>query len=203
MVLEEKWDHEDKWIMPYQVRKIRLPDVDPSIAPQFQAGLAMHQQMMANMDPEIMREALNHLQNNKGDMFRRMLSAMGREDDIDPAFMYALNNTDFFAKYVSTNSSVMAQADVTCYDRPWEGQISKVEGKKRMDEWNNQVDRYIATAGDPRPRFDIELQAKIGIHGGPLYRRCEAEDCDRVEVRDVEKLKCCGSCKMVCFSGHR
>lgn len=69
-----------------------------------------------------------------------------------------------------------------------------------MNEWNGAVDRYIATKKDPRPRFDIELEAKIGPHGGPLYRECEAEDCDRVECRDVEKLKCCGSCKLVCMT---
>lgn len=66
-----------------------------------------------------------------------------------------------------------------------------------MNEWNEAVDKYIATQGDPRPPFEIALQAKIGIHGGPLYRHCEAEGCSKVEDRDVDKMKGCGKCKLV------
>jgi len=104
----------------------------------------------------------------------------GIREDIDPAFTFASNQNDFFA-------------------RLWLGQLSKVECKKRMDEWNGAVDKYIASGKDLRPKIDIELAAKIGMNGGPLYKRCEAESCDRVEVRDVEKMKCCGSCKLVYY----
>ena len=61
-----------------------------------------------------------------------------------------------------------------------------------MKMWNEAVDKYIEVSGDPRPRLHIERAAKVGPHGGPLYRHCEAEDCERVEGRDVETLKCCG-----------
>lgn len=66
-----------------------------------------------------------------------------------------------------------------------------------MNEWNRAVDQYMAMQTDFRSRFDIELAAKIGPHGGPLYKHCEAEDCDKVEPRDVEKMKCCAQCKLV------
>lgn len=82
--------------------------------------------------------------------------------------------------------------------RPWLGRLSKVESKKRMEEWNHSVEEYIKSSGDTRQKFDIELEAKIGMSGGPLYERCEAEGCPKVESRDVDKMKCCGSCKMVC-----
>lgn len=81
--------------------------------------------------------------------------------------------------------------------RPWLGRFSKVECKKRMDEWNHSVDEYIRSSGDPRSKFDIELEAKIGIGGGPLYKKCEAEGCTKVESRDVVQMKRCRSCKMV------
>lgn len=66
-----------------------------------------------------------------------------------------------------------------------------------MDEWNRAVDKYMASGVDPRPRFDIELQSKIGMTGGPLYKICEADNCKKAEGREVDKMKCCGSCKLV------
>ncbi len=87
--------------------------------------------------------------------------------------------------------------DTWCFLRPWAGQISKQECKIRMDEWNKAVDQYIALGKDKRAKSQIELEAKIGMSGGPLYRYCEASDCPRVEGRDVEKMKCCSGCKLV------
>ena len=79
----------------------------------------------------------------------------------------------------------------------WTGQLSKIESKRRTDEWNAAVDAYVASGRDPRRLFDVELHAKIGLNGGPLYKHCEAQGCGNVEKRDVEKMKCCGSCKLV------
>ena len=75
--------------------------------------------------------------------------------------------------------------------------FSKAETKRQMDEWNALVDGYISLQKDPRPRFEIELGAKIGPDGGPLYKRCEANDCSNVMGRDVEELKKCSGCKTV------
>ncbi len=66
-----------------------------------------------------------------------------------------------------------------------------------MDEWNALVDEYIASGKDRRSRFDIERLSKIGAHGGPLYRECEADECKLYEVRDVETLRKCSGCKIV------
>ena len=76
--------------------------------------------------------------------------------------------------------------------------MSKVEAHKRMEEWNTAVDEYISTVHDYRPRIDIEIASKIGMNGGPLYKRCQADDCNKAEKRDLEKLLRCGSCEAVC-----
>lgn len=64
----------------------------------------------------------------------------------------------------------------------------------RSRAWTN--DEYIASSKDTRERFDIERMSKIGLHGGPLHRRCEASGCDKFGHRDVEKMQCSG-CKLV------
>lgn len=99
VVVEERWDQDDKWIMPLQVRTMRLPEVLPEFASSFSAGLDVNQKMLENMNDDAKRKMVEIMkQNGKGDMLRKMLRAVGREDDIDPAFMHALNNTDFFAR---------------------------------------------------------------------------------------------------------
>ncbi len=70
-----------------------------------------------------------------------------------------------------------------------------------MEEWNAAVDSYINEELDMTPIFEIEMEAKIDSRGGPLYKCCEAEGCDSVEGRDVDKMKCCSGCKLVCNGG--
>lgn len=81
--------------------------------------------------------------------------------------------------------------------RPWRDEFSKFQGKSRMERWNGYIDEYIASGQDKRPRFEIERLSKIGAHGGPLYRQCEAESCERYEGRDVAAFKLCSGCKLV------
>lgn len=53
---------------------------------------------------------------------------------------------------------------------------------------------------DDRVPFEIELEAKIGVNGGPLYKECEFSGCTNVEepgATAAEKMKCCASCKLV------
>ena len=69
-----------------------------------------------------------------------------------------------------------------------------------MNMWNELVDAYIATGEDPRPPFEIEVEAKIGLNGGPLYRRCEADGCHRLQGRDADSVFCCGGCRRVSAS---
>ncbi|THV06566.1 hypothetical protein K435DRAFT_773245 [Dendrothele bispora CBS 962.96] len=117
----------------------------------------------------------------KGTWMQNMLQQWGWDDfKLDPAVVFAMDNVDF-------------------HPRPWEGLLSKVEGNKRMQEWNAAVDEYIKTPGDTRNRIDIEIEAKIGPHGGPLYRHCEAEECSIVEGRDIQKLQGCSQCRLVFY----
>ena len=63
--------------------------------------------------------------------------------------------------------------------------------------WNSAVDEYIASGVDDRPVWEIEAGAKLGVNGGPLYKWCEEKGCGKREGKDVDKVKCCGSCKLV------
>ncbi|KAK7032245.1 hypothetical protein VNI00_013203 [Paramarasmius palmivorus] len=175
----EEWDPEDKWIMPSTIRTMRYPtedQVSPDAWTHVEAGMRKHIDIMRSLDAEQMQEAVEMLQQSKIPMFRKVLSIMGLEDRVDPAYWYALDKVDFFPQ-------------------PWEGQLSKVEAHKRMEEWNTAVDEYISTVHDYRPRIDIEIASKIGMNGGPLYKRCQADDCNKAEKRDLEKLLRCGSCE--------
>ncbi|KAJ7486059.1 hypothetical protein B0H11DRAFT_1861539 [Mycena galericulata] len=71
----------------------------------------------------------------------------------------------------------------------------------KRSEWNEAVDSYIATGVDPRPHAEIEAAAKISISLGPLARTCEAENCHKVEGRDMQKVSMCGRCKMTFYCG--
>jgi hypothetical protein len=57
--------------------------------------------------------------------------------------------------------------------------------------------RIIDSGVDSRPRSEIEWAAKIGISLGAMYRACEADGCDKVEGRDIEKMLTCARCKVV------
>lgn len=69
-----------------------------------------------------------------------------------------------------------------------------------MDVWNGFVDDYIATQGDPRNRIDIEIEVKIGVDGGPLYKTCYTKGCGAIEKRDVPSLKRYSGCGIVSSS---
>lgn len=79
--------------------------------------------------------------------------------------------------------------------------ITKNKMLERMLEWNGLIDEYIAQHLHDdkfmRTALEIEVDAKIAAHGGPLYRHCEAEGCDQAEKRDVPKLQACAGCKLV------
>ncbi|KAJ7134738.1 hypothetical protein C8R44DRAFT_730094 [Mycena epipterygia] len=69
------------------------------------------------------------------------------------------------------------------------------------EEWNTVVDKYIASGEDSRPRSEIEEAAKIGVSLGALHRVCEADGCDKVEARGIEKASTCTPCKMTFYCG--
>ncbi|KAJ6595675.1 hypothetical protein DFH09DRAFT_905714 [Mycena vulgaris] len=76
----------------------------------------------------------------------------------------------------------------------WTDTASKLDGKGLVKKWNLAVDDYIASGDDHRGRRSIEDAAKIGMTGGPLYRKCEADGCGNVEGRESVKLLVCSGC---------
>ena len=64
-----------------------------------------------------------------------------------------------------------------------------------MDEWNSLVDEYINLKGSARDGVDIELEAKVGLDGGPLHKHCSA--CGKFQGRDVASLMRCSGCSVV------
>lgn len=73
----------------------------------------------------------------------------------------------------------------------------KRDCQENQERWNAAVDSYISQGKDMRTRVEIEQAAKIGLSGGALYRHCEGIGCNKIEGRNIEKLKPCSRCKMV------
>ncbi|GJE99465.1 hypothetical protein PsYK624_157290 [Phanerochaete sordida] len=170
--MEEQWCAEDDWLQPVEVRRVPLPATDDA----FRAGLTKNRQMLAAGAQ--VPGYLESLQDKMAGFWQAMFRDMP-PDIMDPAFLYALGQVDFAP-------------------RLWGRGLSKVEAKKRMDEWNAAVDKYIALGTDERDRFTIELMSKIGMNGGALHKECDL--CFKVENRDfVGKLKCCSSCKIIVY----
>ncbi|CAL1717150.1 unnamed protein product [Somion occarium] len=138
------------------------------------------------LPPGIPESVLNHIRSNHeipsrlNELGYKLVERICSDRNIDPAFAYALRSLLY-------------------NPRPWAGQVSRVQAKRRMNAWNQLVDDYIASRRDPRRKLDVEIAAKIGINGGPLYKHCEATGCNKHEKRDVEKLKGCSGCKAIFY----
>ncbi|TFY60313.1 hypothetical protein EVJ58_g5227 [Rhodofomes roseus] len=76
----------------------------------------------------------------------------------DPAFMYAMKK----CKWVGVAIPIF-----------WGRKYSKIDNKRRAEEWNAAIDDYIALGTDQRDVRQIERCSKVGIDGGPLYKQCE------------------------------
>ena len=205
----EKWIPE--WgIMPRQIIKPRFPSenhVAPEDRPSFNRGTEILQQAMKNF--VFTPEQVLAFQTQRSKLFRDQLAFMDfNPDDVDKAFWYALDHVDQFPpRYVPVSS---LDSEFNAFYRPWTTQISKKEAQKRMEEWNEAVDKYIAERPlyiDRRPDLRlgsvIEIEAKVGLNGGPLYRHCEADGCSKVEKRDIEQIKSCSGCKRVSVISSR
>ena len=68
--------------------------------------------------------------------------------------------------------------------------------------WNAAIDEYINSGVDPRPKAEIERQAKVGTWGGAFIRQCESEECTKLETDPgIVKMMQCSRCQIVsCFS---
>lgn len=186
----ETWNEENDWIMPVREMPLHIPQDDA-----FQSGFSNAQQVMSNLfqSPGFDMEAFKSRM--KG--FTRELLGSLLEGTVDPAFQYAMDQVDFMPRRVLFLLILSCIKSHIMASRLWNRNLSRVECKKRADEWNAAVDEYVASGIDGRPVWDIEANSKIGLNGGPLYKGCEAEDCDNIEGRYVEKMKCCSSCKLV------
>ncbi|KAF8844698.1 hypothetical protein BDN67DRAFT_1007867 [Paxillus ammoniavirescens] len=112
-------------------------------------------------------------------LHRRLTDFIDDKDiEIDLAFKYALRHVDFSP--IPMGSSSTRNADTI----------------KQQEDWNAQVDSYIASGVDSRTKEQIELEAKIGPDHGPLHRRCEGVGCNKLEGRDEARMNTCGKCRM-------
>jgi len=83
--------------------------------------------------------------------------------------------------------------------RPQGRSFSKNACLAAQERWNAAIDKYISSVGlSVERKEEIERTTKIGHSNGALYRKCEGVGCNKLEGRDVEKLDCCSTCKMVC-----
>ncbi|KDR65848.1 hypothetical protein GALMADRAFT_162344 [Galerina marginata CBS 339.88] len=111
------------------------------------------------------------------DLFRL---EMVRRKKVDPAFAYAMKKYRF---PLPCNRSSAPRTLRGAY----------------QTNWNKAVDEYIDAGVDPRSKFEIEMEAKIGQWGGPLKRLCDHPSCGKVEDRDVEKMFQCAKCQITVY----
>ncbi|KAK7462883.1 hypothetical protein VKT23_007462 [Stygiomarasmius scandens] len=186
IMVEESWHSEHKNIIPVTIpfRNNLSAEVPPELRHHFDVGfndLRRFQEALL-IDPALLQgQIVPQSIKNWGTMLLCMLPVIGREDAaLDPAFIFALDNVDFVP-------------------RPYQRQLTKQEEQRHMQEWNAAIDRYIETSSDSRSRTEIEIATKIASHGGPLFRRCEADGCEKVEGRDIEKMQKCSQCGLIFY----
>ncbi|KAJ7505122.1 hypothetical protein B0H11DRAFT_1851247 [Mycena galericulata] len=175
LALKEIWAEESQRIVPER-ETARICSLSPSA---MAALVEQIEQARQRGETElILSGATGNLQ-----AFHRECSELARREKVgDPAFIFAY-------------------AETGCLPWPQARTRSKHESRQIQKAWNDAVDKYIASGIDPRPRFEIEAAAKIGISLGAMIRVCEAIGCDRVEGSDVEKVSVCGRCKMTFYCG--
>lgn len=60
------------------------------------------------------------------------------------------------------------------------------------------MDVYIASGVDARAPAIIEAEAKLGLAGGPLHCKCEADECTNMESTNSTKVfPRCSGCNTV------
>ncbi|KAF8064229.1 hypothetical protein FPV67DRAFT_1504054 [Lyophyllum atratum] len=108
----------------------------------------------------------------------RIVIALSPQKQIDPAFAFAMRETQFLP-------------------RPQGRSFSKIACEAAEKQWNMAIDKYIASnPPGARSSIDIECAAKIRHTGGALFRTCEGPKCMKIEGKDIEKLNVCSKCRM-------
>ncbi|KAJ7025353.1 hypothetical protein C8F04DRAFT_1010003 [Mycena alexandri] len=177
ILITEIWDGEDKCIR--RLRSVVPPDL-PSYPSQ--EDHAIMEQVRQNDDWEKVMRMVPELMLNPDvqSVWTEVLELGLRENLADPAFKFAHSETNFFPVPQGRTSS-----------KHW--------CRQKQKEWNAAVDKYIESGVDSRPRSDIEAAAKIGISLGAILRVCEADGCDKVEGREIDKVLTCARCKMTFY----
>ncbi|KAJ7486061.1 hypothetical protein B0H11DRAFT_2016794 [Mycena galericulata] len=172
LALKELWDEDSQRIVP-----------EPNAA----QVSALRQSAFAELTEQVKQAAKQprgpEWTVNCASLHQQGSELIGREKMGDPAFSFAYTQTAHL---------------------PWpqaRGRNNEDECRRIQKEWNEAVDRYIAIGVDPRPRAEIEAGAKISISLGPLVRICEADNCLKVEGRNMQKVSMCGRCKMTFYCG--
>ncbi|KAF8215754.1 hypothetical protein K438DRAFT_1926263 [Mycena galopus ATCC 62051] len=179
--LVEMWDAETKWIQPSHKFSICF-GAPASASPEVHAILNQVEEIADKK--QILRMVPEMMFNPEVCAVQKECLEVGLRDDklVDPAFRFAYYETKFYPSSQGRSSS-----------KHW--------CRQKQKEWNAAVDKYIAGGTDSRPRFEIEAAAKVGISLGAMYRACEADGCDKVEGRDIEKVATCARCKMTFYCG--
>ncbi|KAH9838290.1 uncharacterized protein C8Q71DRAFT_722513 [Rhodofomes roseus] len=77
---------------------------------------------------------------------------------------------------------------------------SKVWGKEVASFWNRTVDDYIALGTDTRSKSNIGRAAKLDPFFLPLWKRCEATGCTKID-RPGLTMKRCRGCQRIFYCG--
>ncbi|OCH95418.1 ankyrin [Obba rivulosa] len=171
----EIWSDEFQVIGASVGMVLTIPHIDnPALTPtlqRFNEYLTTHLGSAESGQPAVPPTAfIRHI--------RIMADKLIAQNSLDPAFLHAATALTFIAL-------------------PFERAVSKQDGKRRAQAWNNEVDIYIASAVDERADRAIEEQAKIDDYGGALYIKCSAENCSAKNLRGA--LLQCGKCKAVLY----
>lgn len=203
MEVTEFWDSERKEIAVKQVSQMPMPgagDVSQDVKDKMNANI---QAIMAKY--KFAKSLRKELGMPSGDdaiweriyaETREMADVLLAKGLIDPAFAHALRTLDFIPRYGQFCVPYNSQHSLVGF-RPLGRRHTKRQSEENQLRWNAAVDSYISRGDDSRTRAEIERAAKIGLSGGALYQRCEGVGCDKVEGKNIEKLKPCSRCKLV------
>jgi hypothetical protein len=130
---------------------------------------------------------------------QRFCTEMVRLNKVDPAFAFGMTNLRF-PLYVppkkEKSHSFQIETSI-CRPANREAAIKHIRKAYQLN-WNTAIDEYIDSGVDPRPKAEIERQAKIGTWGGAFIRECENQRCVKLETDSgVDKMMQCSGCKIV------
>ncbi|KAJ7037893.1 hypothetical protein C8F04DRAFT_384865 [Mycena alexandri] len=155
-----------------ELKLLAIPRVDPSMQ---EGGGA---EIMFEANPAVKDDILRGNLESAQAILRQLL----KSDRIDPAYAAVGCQVSFLPLFPAAVRT-----------------MSKIDLNNAVRIWNESVNGYVNSKVDSRTREDIENAAKVGPTGGPLYRRCEAEGCPKIEGRNDVKLSRCAGCSKAVY----